>query len=233
MLVPLLVLALAPAVQPVDCGAQRTNRLVAEPEPLLCDEHWRCEGTLRIALSVCGADAVEVRRLELADRVRYDFEPGTSVARGQVWTLAVPVHATGPVTIIATLSSGHRLKAAITVKAPALEAARQRCRACSGTWGPMGLMGTVGCNCIARDAGRVCRTSSECEGACLFERFEVVRPASRGCRGETCWSTPALGRPIGRCSQRTRVFGCHASLDGPVDAPPVTLPARMALVCSC
>jgi hypothetical protein len=64
------------------------------------------------------------------------------------------------------------------------------------------------CDCRTRDGGRACRADGECEGACVFERFEDVPSAEFTCApGETA------KRAIGKCSRHMLRFGCHAYMD--------------------
>lgn len=69
------------------------------------------------------------------------------------------------------LSQGHgvrviRLEAPIP-PSPYLKDAFAACEACRGKWGNVTGTGYPSCQCRTRDAGAVCRRSSECEGACV------------------------------------------------------------------
>jgi hypothetical protein len=107
----------------------------------------------------------------------------------------------------------------------------EACRTCDGVWGKQGIAQVEGCNCRARDAGRVCRDGAACEGQCLLgepPQKEVVAAEDPGT--ELALQHPA-GYFIGHCSDRVTVFGCVRVLPrgfsshGPVplDAPPPML----------
>jgi hypothetical protein len=72
----------------------------------------------------------------------------------------------------------------------------------------------VSCLCRTTDAGKDCRSKSECQGECLLEplRSEVVEKGP-----------PARGYFIGKCAEFVTSFGCARRIQadtqsqGPVD----------------
>ena len=70
------------------------------------------------------------------------------------------------------------------------------CKACNGSYKHHGLVGKEGCICGTKDAWRECRDGLDCEGTCLFERVEIVKP-------------PELGVLVGRCTALKATFGCY------------------------
>lgn len=86
------------------------------------------------------------------------------------------------------------------------DAARAACDECNGDWGPQGRGGTPGCNCRTVDAGKPCLSSTECQGACLFEGVRTVSHPPPGAPACTAWVMEGV------CSERTAIFGCRALL---------------------
>jgi hypothetical protein len=70
---------------------------------------------------------------------------------------------------------------------------------CNGEWGPHGRSGSVGCLCRTKDVGVECHDSNDCEAACNFHHWEIVRTDEDG----TQW-----GMPIGRCAEFETTYGC-------------------------
>jgi hypothetical protein len=86
------------------------------------------------------------------------------------------------------------------------EAAQAACKACDGTWGPMGLGGHIGCDCKTKDAGKTCYAPSECEGQCIGASPE--------------WMDKTHYREIGKCSPRTSPFGCQSRVEPGIHTGP-------------
>jgi hypothetical protein len=211
------------------CGEPGIRAAVtAAPVALRCTEDPpACEGRIPIAIENCGPGGLMLEFIDVVGPnggvMTMNFSPETMLRTGesveregfvaQGGDYRVLVHAAerdgtavdvGPVTV--------------PVSNPALDAERAACTACRGNWGPHGLTGHVGCICATNDAGRECRDGAECEGECVFERFDEV--------------LPGMGVPVGRCSEMEFLFGCNALLrDGVAAEPPQPLPGRSPTIC--
>lgn len=89
---------------------------------------------------------------------------------------------------------------------PALrEAAAARCIHCGAN------RAGDACRCATNDARRRCSDGAECQGACLFERFdEELPPACRERPGVRCPIPVRTGVRIGHCSEWRAPIGCVA-----------------------
>ena len=200
------------------------------------DGHRRCSGQLPIAVRGCRARPLAVREMRLYEAgsnrgTEYTFDPLRPLGAGEVFVHRVPVRQAQRYDIEVDLieldgTPLAPLALSAEVRNPALAAARDRCRECDGEWGRHGLLQLEGCRCRAADAGEECRDGRDCEGLCLYERFEVTQPERPlSCVGESCSYAFAMGVPVGRCSEFVTMFGCHSYLpDGIAERGP--FPAR-------
>lgn|GEM_PF-2084691 len=232
----------APSPAPATPCDQRTDVFVTAPAlSVSCqDGHLRCDGTTTLTVHNCTSHPVELVSLQ---RVQGDasliYTPANGILPpGGAWSRDDQHSRAGTYTVFANLrTDGAETRTAdvvLTVDNPDLDAAMEACRACDGDWGAHGLASTVGCNCRTTDAGDECRDGRACEGACLFEHYEVVRPASDLCHPDgTCTVHPALGVPVGHCSAWQMNFGCRARVRrGAADEAPVVLPRRAPMLCA-
>ena len=110
--------------------------------------------------------------------------------------------------------------------------AAKKCVADGGIWGAWGMFGLEACNGRAKDAFELCRDGAECEGVCLFERYEVTEDATRTPTGSGIVERFAKGRPTGRCSERVMNFGCINIInEGESKEAPVYVPRRRSPTC--
>jgi len=203
------------------------------------DEHRSCDGTVIFSLRNCTESTVEFVEMQIRQGPgTLTFTPAeSSVAPGAVWTKDYDVSRRGTHSVVAMLREGEELVSTdpveLRIDNPAREAALKACEACNGRWDTRGLLRTEGCNCSTTDAGKECRDGDDCESACMFDRFEVVRPGSRTCDADgSCVVQRELGRPVGRCSGSAMNFGCRARIQpGASTDPPVTLPWRAPVLC--
>jgi hypothetical protein len=87
-----------------------------------------------------------------------------------------------------------------------------------GRWKRIGLAARLGCVERANDAGKPCSRGRECEGLCVFDKYEPLTPdggATSDCppalAGKTCLPRRRglfEGRPVGHCSEFTSDFSC-------------------------
>lgn len=235
----LLLAAAWSAPVPASCAPGAGLLVDAPPVVLRCpDGVERCAAELRVTVRNCGPSPVALTSLHLDEgggaSVRLEFSPPVELSPGAGRSVSWELSSEGGLVPTVGLSDGRKLRGRrVAVTNPALEALRARCSACRGVLGRFGLMGTLACDCPARDQGKRCFDGSQCEGACLLAGYEVVdRGLPLTCDGGTCRARAATGRPVGRCSARTQVFGCKPYLDGAhPDDPPVPLPAHTPLVC--
>jgi hypothetical protein len=76
------------------------------------------------------------------------------------------------------------------------------CQQCSGSWGPHGMLGIVGCLCGTPDGGRPCSSPHDCASECLVMDADAEKLVPR---------CPVLGAKLpGVCAYAYVVFGCHA-----------------------
>jgi len=209
---------------------------------LQCKDEFRsCSASVPIELRSCEAAAIEVEKVEISLGERGIMilelaEPRFVFGESRLRTVELyregehdvrVRYRAGPDGSIRTAETRFRLTN------PKREAAIRQCEACHGEWGGWGMTGWEGCNCRMSDAGKLCYDGSDCEGSCLFERYEITRKASGPtCRNGVCTVSLALGVPIGHCSEFRRVFGCQAFIaPGASKEPPRTLPAHAPVRC--
>lgn len=229
-----------PPAAPDPCAESNDVFVAADHVSLVCeDAHRRCSGTTAFVVRNCTEETVDVAELRLTshDSTKI-FEPATAVLEpGEAWTWEDTFTRDGTVSVQATLrhdrQSSQTAPFELRVMNPARDAAMAACRACSGDWSRHGRLAIEGCNCGTADAGLWCTDGKDCEGSCLFDHFDVVRPARSDCRRHgSCHVEPAMGIAIGTCSSHVMVFGCHARLrDGAANGGLTRLPARVPRVC--
>lgn len=76
----------------------------------------------------------------------------------------------------------------------------EECRACGGLWGRHGLAQKEGCLCRTKDAGKVCRSKTDCESQCVAKDEPDTEVVDSG--------PPAKGYFLGKCHPYTSYFGC-------------------------
>ena len=207
-----------------------------------------CRGETRFFFANCGDEPVTLRGAELVDhggqgRVTFDFDD-REIAAGGIWpwTRRAYFYDASQLRVDVVDSRGAPIPVAeqpVRTSHPTRDAAIAACVACNGVWGVHGLMAREGCNCQARDALKKCRDGDECEGACIFDRWEVSQPAlPGGCTGKgqqrACTArTRALGRPVGRCSGFIGVRSCHNLIRRGISSQPdQQIPWGTSRVCS-
>jgi hypothetical protein len=234
--------AAPPAPQPPSpCEGRREPYLTASEVELTCEDEFRnCQGTSVIGFHNCSGVQAQLLRLDLSDGDYVTtLEPREKwVAPGASWTIERPYRHARRFQVKATArAGGKRISLApvtLTIVNPAREAAMAACEACNGNWGTRGMMATEGCNCTMPDAGKPCDDGNDCQGACLFDHFELVQPGFKRCHPDgSCSVQLATGRAVGTCSSQQSIFGCHARIsEGASTEPPVLLPSRAPMICA-
>lgn len=208
--------AIEPAPEPDGCADQAS--LVLELPPLVAvrDGGALTSGQADGVLRWCGPGdfAFGTAILTWPDGASQTWEHAVVLAHGETDTLRLlgrPEPATGTLLIHGT-SGGAPVTARGVVRSlpsPVDAAERVACEARGGSYGPHGMLGIPMCDAPTRDAGRACRSSAECEIACIADDAATVLEG--GCfRGEERFEHR------GRCFDRTLLFGCHTVLREPV-----------------
>jgi hypothetical protein len=195
--------------------------------------YQNCRTTALFTVTNCDGQPVEVLSIDIhviADSdmgYGVEFKPFPVVGPNQQWSYPLTIRNRGASVFVVTVRSAgqdatREVLASSVVTNKALDEATAKCEACRGNWGRHGLSGRIGCICRTNDHGRRCDDGQDCEGACLGEKFEVVEPAKpMSCTAAGCTATLGLYRPVGRCSEWTRGFGCRWRIaDGASKRPP-------------
>ncbi|MBL9004242.1 MAG: hypothetical protein JNJ46_08355 [Myxococcales bacterium] len=209
-----------PPPAPPACTAGDFGMTLLETESdMKCDEEWNnCSGEILVAARNCTSEFQSLVRVEIFEGPRrsqvLEFSPAPIVPPQTVWREGIPWASPADLEIEVfyrppgqqggEVSSRGRVH--LTHKA--LAAAQAQCAKCQGTWGRFGVNKVAGCNCKTSDAGKECMDGEECEGYCMFVRYDTT------------------GREHGLCSETTKLTGCHniiykgASKEEPVVPPP-------------
>jgi hypothetical protein len=238
------------AVACADMDPAAPVRVRIEDAVLECPEGRleSCRGETRFFFANCGDEPVTLRGVELIDhgshgRVMYDFD-NREIAASGIWPWTRKVYFDGASQLKVDVVDSHGAPITVAEKPvrtshPQRDAAIAACVACNGVWGVHGMLPREGCNCQARDAFKNCHDGDECEGACLFDQWQISQPAQRGgCTGTgkqtVCTArVRAIGRPVGRCSGFVGVRSCHNLLQrGIASEPDREIPWGTRRVCS-
>jgi hypothetical protein len=99
----------------------------------------------------------------------------------------------------------------------------EACRACNGAWGPHGRVQKESCLCRTKDAGKLCKSKSDCESQCVASDPPNAEIVERG--------PPPKGFFLGHCHEFVTFFGCGRLLrdSSPAPAPLDQPPARICI----
>jgi hypothetical protein len=210
--------------QPSDdpCGAA-SGLVLTPPETIPAQWDGRglsVGGEAPLEVRWCGEGEVVVETVtmgppESTALVRYDLDPDhgrlahgarlTRMLRGWAEPQPLRIH-------VLARQAGVAIEADTetrTTEEPALVSARAECEAAHGTFGPVGMVGSLACTRPTRDAGQRCLSSAECEGACLEDHVETVDAAPDG---QTCTAPETMRLHVGRCDTQVPRFGCAPRL---------------------
>jgi len=168
-----------------------------------------CSRMFVIELRNCTSDPVGIHQVAVtfvdADGKRHsrrlrDYGGRKQIAVGEVWQHKEELSDVGiyeyAVTALSPDGTDHIGRQTFTATNPALQKAKEDCRACNGYWGPLGLSLETGCLCRTNDAGKRCTDGDQCTGVCLYDKD----------------AKPVADEPpdvlVGRCSEREVVYGC-------------------------
>lgn len=184
------------ACSPMDSG------FVMQPieVSLKCDESWeKCESDIPLRAKNCTGEFQSVYRLEMYENGRrsleLEFDPAPVVGNGTTWKEMIPWTTQGDLEAVVFFrppgSSGEQsVRGSIKIANKGLSSAKAACEQCSGVWGRYGVNRIQGCNCKTTDAGKVCNDGDDCQGLCLFRRYDDQ------------------AREEGVCSEQQRMTGC-------------------------
>lgn len=192
-----------PAEMPKGCSPMESGFVMQPTEVALkCDETWdKCESDIPLRAKNCTGEFQSVYRMEMYEKGRrsleLEFDPAPIVPNGSVWKEAIPWTSPGELEVVIYFrapgsTSEQSVRSAIHIANKALAQAKEACEKCSGVWGRYGVNHNQGCNCKTTDAGKECHDGDECQGLCLFRRYDNE------------------AREEGVCSETQRMSGCHA-----------------------
>lgn len=204
-----------PACSPGDLGVT----LLETESDIKCDDEWNnCSGEIQVAARNCTGEFQSLVRVEIFEGPRrsqvLEFSPAPIVPPNTVWREGIPWSAPADLEIEVFFrppgqqSGEQSSRGRVHVTHKALAAAQAQCAKCQGTWGRFGVNKVAACNCKTTDGGKECTDGEECEGYCMFVRYDTA------------------GREHGMCSETTKLTGCHniiykgASKEEPVVPPP-------------
>ncbi|MBL9042785.1 MAG: hypothetical protein JNM83_14345 [Myxococcales bacterium] len=167
---------------------------------LKCDESWeKCESDIPLRAKNCTGEFQSIYRLEMYESGRrsleLEFDPAPIVPNGGSWKEAIPWTTPGDLEAVVFFrapgsTSEQSVRGTVKIANKGLAAAKAACEKCSGVWGRYGVNRQQGCNCKTTDAGKVCIDGDDCEGLCLFRRYDDQ------------------AREEGVCSEQQRMTGC-------------------------
>lgn len=191
-----------PATAKASCqGSEGQVSLLPAEGDIKCNEEFEdCEGKIELTANNCTGEFQSFYKLELFEGGRrqqvLEFDPaGLASPGGGRWKETVPWTTPGELEAVVYYrppgqSGEFSARGPVKVVNRALNAAKEACVKCSGTWGRFGVNKFQGCNCKMPDAGKTCYDGDECQGYCLFRRYD------------------SEAREEGECSETQRIQGC-------------------------
>jgi len=214
----------AEKVPPVCAPGELSVTLLETESDIKCDAEWaNCTGELELAARNCTGEFQTFVRIELYDGSRrvqvLEFSPAPIAPPGKIWREGIPWRE--PAELVAEVyyhppgqTGEQSVRGPIRIVNKALSAAKSACEKCQGVWGRYGVNKIEGCNCKTSDAGKVCIDGDDCQGYCLFQRYN----------GE--------GREEGLCSDTQRLSGCYPIIfHGASQQQPILPPPRKRTTC--
>lgn len=186
---------------PKGCSPMESGFVMTPIEvSLKCDETWdKCESDIPLRAKNCTGEFQSIYRLEMFENGRrsleLEFDPAPVVGNGTTWKEAIPWTTPGELEAVVYFrppgATGEQsVRGSIKIANKGLSAAKEACEKCSGVWGRYGVNRYQGCNCKTTDAGKVCNDGDDCQGLCLFRRYDDQ------------------AREEGVCSEQQRMTGC-------------------------
>lgn len=227
---------------PVRPAAKPPGKPVPPPEPPLCtpgdvgvtflrgdsdikcDDEWKnCEGLLDLAVRNCTGEFQAFTRVEVFEGSRrmqvVEFSPAAIAPHNKVWREHLPWTTPGELAVEVYYKAPgqdqeHSVRGTVTLTNRQLALAKQACVQCNGTWGTFGYVRKEQCNCKTTDAGKQCFDGNDCQGYCLFQRYD------------------SDGREEGQCSDQQHIVGCYGIIFKDASKyPPTVPPTRKRATC--
>lgn len=210
----------------VSCqGSEGQVVLTPAEGEIKCNEEFEdCEGKFELSATNCTGEFQSFYKLEIFEGGRcqqvLEFDPaGIASPGGGRWKESVPWSTPGELEAVVYYhppgqSGDFSARGPLKVLNRALQAAKDACVKCEGTWGRYGVNKYQSCNCKMPDAGKTCYDGDECQGLCLFRRYD------------------SDAREEGECSETQRVQGCVGIiLKGQSKVEPRRPPPRKQSTC--
>ena len=211
-----------PPCQPGDAAVA----LLPVDADLTCNEQFQeCQGEITLTARNCTSEFQMFTKVEFFENGRrsqvLEFSPALIAQPGGLWREHLPVTETAEMEAVlyfhppgVDAENSQSARGPVKVINRTLDKAKAACDACQGTWGKFGVNKYEACNCKTKDAGKVCNDGDECEGYCVFKRYD----------GE--------GREEGLCSETQRLTGCMGIVwKGQSKYPPRLPPPRKTTTC--
>lgn len=214
-----------PPAPPACTSADFGMSLLPTESDIKCDDEWNnCSGEILVAARNCTSEFQSLVRVEIYEGARksqvLEYSPAPIVPPQTVWREGIPWSQPAELELEvffrppgqSTGEQSSRVRVRVTHKA--LAAAQAACGQCDGTWGRFGVNKVAACNCKTKDAGKECLDGEDCEGYCMFTRYDTS------------------GREHGVCSETQKLTGCHNIIyKGASKETPVVPPVRKRPTC--
>ncbi len=214
-----------PPIEPPTCApGDNTVTLLETESEIKCEDGFvNCVGEVKLAARNCTGEFQLFSRVEIYEDSRriqvLEFSPAPIAPPNKIWREGIPWNT--PASLIAEVfyhppgqTGEQSVRGPVRIVNKPLAAAKEACQNCQGVWGTWGVNKLEGCNCKTTDAGKMCIDGDECQGYCLFRRYN----------GE--------GREEGMCSDTQRLVGCYPIIfKGAKDRPPILPPPRKRETC--
>jgi hypothetical protein len=213
-----------PVAPPVCAPGETGVSMMTTESDIKCDEGFvNCNGELQIAARNCTGEFQLFVRLEIYEGTRrtlvLEFSPATIAPHNGIWRETIPWSTPGEVTAEVfyhppAQNNENSARGPFKISNKALAAAHAACEQCQGTWGHFGVNKHEGCNCKTADGGKLCHDGEECQGYCVFQRYD----------GEA--------HEEGICSENKYLAGCYPIIfKGASQFPPSRPPPRKRTTC--
>lgn len=201
--------------------------LLPSDNDIRCNEVFEeCKGAIHLAAKNCTGEFQSFHKIELYEpgengrRIQeLEFSPAAIAGPNSLWKEEIPW--TTPAELIAVVyyrppgqTDERSVRGSVSITNKAMLQAKAACDKCQGTWGRYGTNKYEQCNCKTTDAGKACQDGDECQGQCIFQRYDEE------------------GREEGSCSETVRLTGCVPIVEkGQSKYPPPAVRLRKRPVC--
>lgn len=214
----------APTAPPACSPGESTVTLNQTESEIKCDEGFlNCTGELQLAARNCTTEFQSFVRIEIYEGARrtqvLEFSPASIAGPGSVWRETLPWHTPAELSVEVFYkppgsSYEQSVRGPLKITNKVMDKARAACTECQGVWGTFGVNKYQGCNCKTTDAGKVCHDGDECQGYCVWQRYD------------------SDAREEGICSETKYLAGCYPIIfKGASQFPPSKPPPRKRTTC--